>query len=254
MTSTRSPGRPPLAVILAAGVGRRLGALTADRPKALVEIDAVPLLEYSLRSLEAAGFEEGVVVTGHQAHRIDRFLEHRSGSLVVRSAFNPRYLDTNNIVSLLAVADALTDGFCLLNSDIVFDPSLMTDVRERSRGVWLVVDRDEPLSAEEMKVQLDAVGTVRRISKQLDPASSHGEFIGIARFDAPGAAAVLTAARDLVAAGGSGLYYEDAIDSAAPALSARVIATARRRWTEIDDLVDYERAQRVVAELALSAG
>ena len=242
-------GEAPLAVVLAAGVGRRLGDLTAGRPKALLDVRGASLLERALRALEAAGFRDALIVTGHAAEAIDEFLGTRSGAIRTSSLFNPRFAEANNIVSLLAAADALRAGFCLLNSDIVFDPSLLADVRASGPGVWLVVDRDEPLGSEEMKVELDESGIVRRISKALDPAASVGEYIGIVRFDEPGTRVVLETARRLVAAGGTDLYYEDAMDGAAALLQARIIGTTGRGWTEVDDLADYQRAQRVAAEL-----
>ena len=218
-------------------------------PKSLLEVNGLPLLERSLRALEAAGFADAIIVTGHAAPILDGFVERRSGDIRVRTVFTPSFAQTNNIVSLLAAGEWLRQGFCLLNTDIIFDASVLVDVRARSEGVWLVVDGDEPLGAEEMKVELDAGGRVRRISKNLDPQASYGEYIGIVRFDAHGADVVLREAEALVAAGNTDLYYEDAIDRAAAELEARIIATDRRAWTEVDDVADYERAQRVASTL-----
>ena len=239
----------PLAVILAAGVGRRLAALTADRPKALVEVGGLSLLERALRALEAAGFEDALVVTGHHADRIDAFAAEFGGRIRISCRRNAEYDRANNIVSFLYAEDALGDGFCLLNSDIVFDGSILSDVTAANDGSWLVIDADEPLGEEEMKVKLRANGLVERVSKKLPPADCAGEYIGIARFDAHGAAAVVAAARALVADGRTDLYYEDAIDSAAAALPIRTIPTRARKWTEIDDMADYNRALAVAAEL-----
>lgn len=239
----------PVAVVLAAGVGRRLGNLTASRPKALIELGGVPLLERALQALESAGFGDALVVTGHAAAEIDKFLETRAGLIRTRTLFNPRYADTNNIMSLLAASDALDDGFCLLNSDIIFDHSLVSELSLDADGVWLIIDHDEPLGAEEMKVEVDESGVIRRISKSLDPLLAAGEYIGLARFDAPGAQTVLDAARTLVAGGGTHLYYEDAIDHSAARLGARIRPTSKRLWAEIDDLADYSRAQRLALEL-----
>jgi choline kinase len=241
--------RLPPALILAAGRGVRLGALTATRPKAMLELGGISLLERTLDALEGAGFARALIVAGHASDVITDFLRRRGGTIVIDVIHNPRYAVTNNIVSLLVASDALREGFCLLNSDILFAPEILGDVGDAGEGAWLVVDRDEPLGDEEMKVQTDVGGTVWRISKLLPPADCVGEYIGIARFDARSAATLIEAASMLVAGGGEHLYYEDAIDSAAPRLAARMIFTERRPWTEIDDLVDLDRAGRIAARM-----
>src|SRR3990172_486252 len=184
------------AVILAAGLGRRIAALSNGRPKALLELNGRSLLEREVDALQTAGFERVVVVTGYAAESIRPVMAEWRAAMVMSERWNARFATTNNIVSLLAAADVLGDGFCLLNSDIVFDPSILAELATLTAGSWLVIDGDEPLGAEEMKVTLDGDGVV-----------------------------------------------------------ARILWTRGRRWTEIDDDVDYRRAQGVAEGLdASSAG
>ena len=65
------------AMILAAGLGTRLGALTADKPKALVEINGVPLLEMVIQRLEAEGFDDITINAHHHAPKLLAFCEAR---------------------------------------------------------------------------------------------------------------------------------------------------------------------------------
>jgi L-glutamine-phosphate cytidylyltransferase len=152
----------PVAVVLAAGVGRRLAPLTDDRPKALVELGGRPLLGRALDALAATGFERVVVVTGHRADLVERFIAARANDGAVDPVFNDAYATANNVVSFLTAAPRLTAGFCLLNSDIVFDRSILADVAAAGDGCWLAVDDGETLGAEEMKVRLDRAGRIRR--------------------------------------------------------------------------------------------
>lgn len=241
--------RLPPVIILAAGVGRRLTPLTDDRPKALVQVGGRSFLERAMRAVEGARFERVIVVTGHRAEMVEAAVRDGGWKLDVRCLLNKSYATANNIVSFLAVEEEIRNGFCLLNSDIVFDPSIMLDVAAAGPGCWLTVDADEPLGDEEMKVQVDAGGFVRRISKDLPAATSAGEYIGIARFDAAGAAIAMRQAGQLVAAGHTNLYYEDAFDRTAAELSIGMVPVAGRSWTEVDDLADYGRAINVARAL-----
>ena len=155
----------------------------------------------------------------------------------------------NNIVSFLSAAEMIEGGCLLLNSDIVVDPSVIEELAADRDGSWLVVDHDEPLGAEEMKVQLDEAGWITRVNKELQPEDCVGEYIGALRFDASGVRECLASGRRLVASGGTNLYYEHAIDAAAAEVGALPLPTAGRAWTEIDDMVDYARALEILAGL-----
>jgi choline kinase len=237
------------AVILAAGLGKRLSSLSNGGPKALLEVNGRTLLDRAIAALQGAGFREVIVVTGHAAERIRPVLAAPPDGMTLIERWNPEYATANNIVSILAAADAVGGGFALLNCDITFDASILRDVAALESGNWLVVDGDEPLGHEEMKVTLDEDGLLTKISKLLDPSDAVGEYIGICRFDAAGTATVMDSARRLVAAGSTDLYYEDAMDAAAADLAMRASWTQQRLWTEIDDDADYRRALLVTADL-----
>ncbi len=237
------------AVILAAGLGKRISARTNGGPKALLDLHGRTLLDRSLGALASAGFGEVIVVTGHAADAVRTTLGSPPHGLAVSERWNAEFATANNIVSVLTVGDVVRDGFCLLNCDITFDPSILADVAALDTGNWLVVDGDEPLGQEEMKVEVDDRGVLTRISKLLDPETAAGEYIGICRFDTGGAATLMASARRLVDAGATNLYYEDAMDAAAADLELRVSWTLGRAWTEIDDEDDYRRALRVAAGL-----
>lgn len=73
------------ALILAAGLGTRLGELTSDRPKALVEVCGRTMLEHQLRHLSAAGFDRFVINIHHFAPKVKAFLEeHQNFGLDIR--------------------------------------------------------------------------------------------------------------------------------------------------------------------------
>jgi choline kinase len=236
------------AVILAAGMGRRIASRTNGGPKALLELHGRTLLDRAIDAIRRAGFPEVVVVTGHAAELIRPTLASSAG-LTITERWNPEFDTANNIVSLMTASDRMGEGFCLLNCDITFDPTILAELAGLDSGNWMVVDGDEPLGAEEMKVVLDDRGLVSRVSKLIDPSTAVGEFIGMSRFDEAGAAMLGASASRLVSAGDRHLYYEDAIDASAAELAVRAMWTRNRPWTEIDDEADFERALQVAAML-----
>ena len=232
------------AVILAAGLGVRLSPLTVDRPKALVEVGGRSLLERLLDNLHAAGVREIRVVTGHLADRVANHPSVKRYRRSVQLVHNPDFRQSNNIVSFLVGTAGIETGCILLNSDIIVDQTVVSDLA-KTPGSHLVIDLDEPLGHEEMKVQIDGEGFLARISKELDAQASAGEYIGALRLDAPALREVRDEARRLVADGRTGLYYEHAIDASAARLRARILPVRGRVWTEVDDQDDFVRAQRV---------
>ena len=101
------------AIILSAGQGSRLGHLTDDRPKCLIEFAGRSLLDRQLDALAANGIDEAVVVTGFRDDQIEAVLAARSGGPSVRTVFNPFFKVADNLGSLYLVRGELT-GECLV--------------------------------------------------------------------------------------------------------------------------------------------
>src|SRR5687768_2327890 len=95
------------AIILSAGQGSRLGHLTTDRPKCLIEFGGRTLLDWQLDTLAANGIEEAVVVTGFRDDQIEAALARRSGGPIVRTIYNPFYKVADNLGSLYVAREEL---------------------------------------------------------------------------------------------------------------------------------------------------
>ena len=116
------------ALLLAAGTGSRLLPLTKKSPKCLTLVNETSILERLIKSLNQNGFKRLVVVTGHLEDCIRNFLETRAGNLKIEYVFSPLYKTTNNIYSLWMARDIINEPFLLIESDLVFDPSLLTEM------------------------------------------------------------------------------------------------------------------------------
>jgi choline kinase len=236
-------------MVLAAGAGTRLGPETAELPKTLLAVDGDrTILDVALGNFAAVGLERAVVVTGYAAERIDErvpALQERHG-LEVETVFNPKALEWNNAYSLWCARDRFAEGVLLANGDTVH-PASVEETLLAARGPELViaVDDAKTLGEEEMKVHVTAEGRLDRINKALEPATAHGEYIGVTLIE-PAAAAALADALKATFERDPSLYYEDGFQEYADRGGRVGIAPIGRvEWVEVDDHRDLARAREV---------
>jgi choline kinase len=116
------------ALLLAAGTGSRLLPLTKKSPKCLTMVNETSILERLINSLNQHGFKRLVVVTGHLEDCLRNYLGTRAGNVKIEYVFSPLYKTTNNIYSLWMARKVIKEPFLLIESDLVFDPSLLADM------------------------------------------------------------------------------------------------------------------------------
>jgi choline kinase len=121
------------ALLLAAGMGSRLSPLTDATPKCLVEVNKIPILERLMRSLRSHGFTRMVVVTGHLSEVIQDYLGRRYADIDITYIDSPLYKTTNNIYSLWLAGNVIDEPFLLIESDLVFQPKLLTPMLQPNR-------------------------------------------------------------------------------------------------------------------------
>lgn len=166
-----------VAIILAAGMGRRL---SIDTPKCLIDIAGVSIIKRQVAAFRRAGADRFVVVVGYQQDAVRAHLADEQGPFTFIT--NPRFADTNTIYSLFLAREHFAGGFFFANGDVVFDGRLTRSLLPVDRSTQLAV-KPGLCGQEEVKVMVEA-GRITRIGKQLDPARSLGEFVGLARFGA----------------------------------------------------------------------
>ena len=114
------------AIILAAGMGRRLGEFTADNTKCMLEVNGVRLIDRMLHQLESLSLDRIVIVTGYEGEKLRNYLNKRYPDKDIVFVDNPVYDRTNNIYSLwLARGYMAEEDTLLLESDLIFDDSIL---------------------------------------------------------------------------------------------------------------------------------
>lgn len=238
-----------IGVVLAAGPGTRLGALTSSWPKTLLPIGAHrSILDVILGNLKGVGIEDIAVVTGHRRALIEEAVPalERRHKITLRPIFNPQFAVWNNAYSLWCARELFVGGALLVNGDTVH-PQVVDErvLATRSPDLVLAVDRTQPVSAEAMKVRLSPRGSLEMITKDIDVTQADGEYIGVAMIR-PGAADALTSALEQTWRRDPCLYYEDAFQEMVDT-GERVgtVSVDGVDWVEVDDRADLARAQQL---------
>ena len=228
------------AIILAAGKGVRLNGTAGEDPKCLVKIGGVTLIERQIAILNSLGVRRVTVVVGFGADRVRSVCKDSVG-YVENAVFDK----TNSLYSLWLTRDQLSEGFVVLNSDVLVHPRLVQDLLASPHEDALLIDyRDEgtaPYGDEEMKVCLRD-GRIIEIDKGIDPASADGENVGIAKFGPAGASLIVEEMDALVASGNLRHWAPRAFREFAQKRPLHAVATRGLPWIEIDFPEDYARA------------
>ena len=222
------------ALIIAAGYGSRLREISETKP--LTPIAGVPLLELGVRQARAAGVERVVVVTGHQAIEIEKFLPTLSARVGI-PVVSERVLhwSTPNGYSVMAGAAKISGDYLLMMADHIFEAGILDRLARqgtKSRGVTLAIDRrlDNPLIDPEDAtwVKTDADGRIEAIGKTIPDydAVDCGAFLAT-----PELAAAIQAA---IAAGKSG-SLSDGMQRLADAGRAATMDIGEAWWIDVDD-------------------
>lgn len=235
-------------IILAAGLGSRLGDLTRALPKALIEVASLPLIHYALRFARRAGASDIVVVGGYCADDLRarvavddpeaRFVDnrdYRKGNLMSQKA------------GLAAIEPSR--GFLLMNTDHIYRPAIADLVGETARTaaeVTAFCDFDRTLTNDDMKVALDDARRVRTMSKLLDTWDAG--YVGMTYVPGPRAADHTRAADQALAAQGDAIHVESVLVRLAETGAPPVIADiSGHGWLEVDEPAERDRAEATLA-------
>ncbi len=242
---------PRKALILAAGIGQRLGKAGGGVPKCLLEIGGRTLLARQLGQLAACGIEQVVLATGHQADLIGQALAQIDTTLDITLVHNPDYTE-GSVVSLWTLREHLASGEPLLLMDA--DVLAHTEILRRLTGTVLpncfLLDRDFEPGEEPVKLCLRG-GRLVEFRKQPAPDLAWelaGESVGFFRFEPRMAARLARRTEQYVSGGRRGEPYEEAIRDlllAAPDEFGFEDITGLP-WIEIDFPGDLARARESI--------
>ena len=178
------------AIIIGAGRGQRLMPTTADTPKCFAEVNGKRILDWALAAFRANGIDRIAFIGGYQIDKV------REAYPELTFRHNDNWADNNILASLFYAEDLMDGPFLCSYSDILFTPEVIATTLPRPDDAALVVDtrwqerytdRTEHPPDDAEKVLVDS-GRVTRVARDIDTEAAHGEYIGVAKFSATGAA------------------------------------------------------------------
>ena len=237
------------AIILSAGQGSRLGHLTHEQPKCLIEFAGRSLLDRQLDTLAANGVDEVVVVTGFRDDQIEASLARRSGGPRVRTIFNPFYKVADNLGSLFVARHELAGDVLVWNGDTLVSEELMRRVlANRQPGICVTIDRKDGYDQDDMKVIAAGDGRLRAIGKRI-AEGVNAESIGLLAFRGDGAARFRSAIeRAMRTAEGTTIWYLRVIHHLAQNGEVWTYDISGEQWGEVDFPEDLASAEGLCVE------
>lgn len=238
------------AIILAAGVGKRLGDVNGERlPKCLLEIEGKSLLERHLELLAEAGIEKVVLVLGYESQRIQSAIESMPSKPKLEIIQNPDFTD-GSIVSLWAAKDFLSSGsdVLLMDADVLYDLRMLERLTTTPHPNCFLLDRDFEPGAEPVKLCV-AEGELVEFRKLVPEELAfdfQGESVGFFRFSSDAAEHLADIVQSYIDQGRRNEPHEEAIRDflhESPAGYFNYEDVTGLPWIEIDFPEDVERAE-----------
>ena len=244
------------ALILAAGMGRRLGDLTKENTKCMVPVNGVRLIDRLLGQLSGLSLKRVIIVVGYKGQELKDYIGHRyDDQLKIAYAENPIYDKTNNIYSLSLVKQQLQeDDTLLIESDLIFSDSLFQMIIADPYPNLALVAKYESWMDGTM-VRLDAdnniVNFVPKKAFKYEDIDSYYKTVNIYKFSRDFSQQKYVPFLEAYChALGNNEYYEQVLrvitllDNA----ELKALPIGNEKWYEIDDIQDLDIAETIFAE------
>ncbi|MDQ3008459.1 MAG: sugar phosphate nucleotidyltransferase [bacterium] len=239
------------ALILAAGMGRRLLPLTERVPKPLITVVEASLLEHTIAFAKALGCHEVVIVTGYKHQVIHKFIESNGETLQmqVHCVYNPhfRFGSVTSLAAGLSAIGQSDDQLIILNADHMYGENVAYVIRQemKSAASYLVCDFDRKLKKGDALISSDDhKHAVLEISK--DATEFNGGYTGIAIINQIDLRALTTAVQAAASEDSheTPLSYEIALNTVTPdIIDFKIIDISGLGWVNVNTEAELSMAK-----------
>ena len=228
-------GRPTSVVILGAGVGSRLKALTEGRPKCLMRIGEQSLISRMLDQLSSRGLTDITIVTGFRSELVEKEVGGRA-----RIVRNPFYHVTNSIASLWLAREFLVSEAIVANGDVCFNIELLDELIADRRDPVMLCDTSRIATAD-YRFSLNGDRLIA-FGKHIPDDKTDAEYVGMAKITGAFMPHFKRRLEHLVGSQRCDLWWEDVLYShVSEGVPVYCRDVAGHFWSEIDHAGDWAR-------------
>ena len=243
------------AIILAAGMGKRLGEYTKNNTKCMVPVNGTPLIDRVLHQLSKLQLTRVVIVVGYQSQNLMRHLGDHYGHLKIEYVNNPVYDKTNNIFSLSLAKDKLQeDDTLLIESDLIFDDALFQLLLSNPHpNLALVAKYESWMDGTMVRIDRDnnIVNFITKDAFRYQDTDNYYKTVNIYKFSKDFSRNKYIPFLDAyIKAVGNNEYYENVlrIISFLNSHDLKALPITTEKWYEIDDKQDLDIAEALFAD------
>lgn len=244
------------AIILAAGLGRRLGEYTKDNTKCMVKVNGTTLIDRMLEQLSALSLSRVVIVVGYKGHELTGYIGQRyAGRLNIEYVENPVYDKTNNIYSLSLAKDKLQeDDTLLIESDLIFSDRLFSMILEDPYpNLALVAKYESWMDGTMVRIdnERNIVNFVPKKAFRFEDTEYYYKTVNIYKFSRKFARTKYVPFLEAYCkALGNNEYYEQVLRviTLLDNSDLKALPIGNEKWYEIDDVQDLDIAETIFAE------
>ena len=243
------------AIILAAGMGKRLGEYTKNNTKCMVPVNGTPLIDRVLHQLSKLQLTRVVIVVGYQSQNLMRHLGDHYGHIKIEYVNNPVYDKTNNIFSLSLAKDKLQeDDTLLIESDLIFDDALFQLLLSNPHpNLALVAKYESWMDGTMVRIDRDnnIVNFITKDAFRYQDTDNYYKTVNIYKFSKDFSRNKYIPFLDAyIKAVGNNEYYENVlrIISFLNSHDLKALPITTEKWYEIDDKQDLDIAEALFAD------
>lgn len=244
------------AIILAAGMGRRLGDLTKGHTKCMVEVNGMTLIDRAIQQLSKLNLTRLVLVVGYKGKELKDYIGTRYKDILkIEYIENPIYDKTNNIYSLALAKDALgEDDTLLLESDLIFEDSLLEIlVNHPDPNLALVAKYETWMDGTMVRIdsERNIVNFVPKAAFRYEDIDVYYKTVNIYKFSKDFSQKEYIPFLDAYSkVMGNNEYYEQVLRviTMVHNSSLKALDIADKKWYEIDDIQDLDIASAIFSE------